>query len=211
MFGYHMGIVNGDGYQSSETKTDINMLLTEGSTYNQTFKTRLDNVARMVQTVQDADGVAIMRLFHEAAGTWFWWSMDGGAQYVRVYKYAFNYLTATKGLKNMIWLLPYDGSPDASFYPGKSFVDLGGADTYAGRRQLRPAESPVQEVRDRFRVDHADRAARVRADSGPRPADVDGHQVAVLQRLDLSLLPVTVQFPLASAVGLHQQLRDHPR
>jgi hypothetical protein len=132
MFGYHMGIANGDGYQSSETKTDINTLLTEGSAYNQTFKTRLDNVARMVQTVQDADGVAIIRLFHEAGGTWFWWSMEGGAQYVRVYKYAFNYLTATRGLKNMIWLLPFDGSPDASFYPGKSMVDLGGADTYAG-------------------------------------------------------------------------------
>ncbi|MFL5308074.1 MAG: glycosyl hydrolase [Polyangia bacterium] len=132
MFGYHMGIANGDGYQSSETKTDINTVLTEGTTYNQTFKTRLDNVARMVQTVQDADGVAIMRLFHEAAGTWFWWSMEGGAQYVRLYKYAFNYLTVTKGLRNMIWMLPYDGSPDASFYPGKSFVDIGGADTYAG-------------------------------------------------------------------------------
>ncbi len=132
MFGYHMGIANGDGYQSSETKTDINTVLTEGSTYNQTFKTRLDNVARMVKTVQDADGVAIMRLFHEAGGTWFWWSMEGGAQYVRLYKYAFNYLTVTKGLRNMIWLMPYDGSPDASFYPGKSLVDLGGADTYAG-------------------------------------------------------------------------------
>ena len=132
MFGYHMGIVNGDGYTSAMTKTDIDTLLTEGSTYNQTFKTRLDNVARMVQTVQNADGVAIMRLFHEAGGTWFWWSMEGGAQYVRVYKYAFNYLTVTKGLTNMIWLLPYDGSPDASFYPGKSLVDIGGADTYAG-------------------------------------------------------------------------------
>jgi Glycosyl hydrolase family 26 len=132
MFGYHMGIANGDGYTSSETKTDINTVLTEGSTYNQTFKTRLDNVARMFQTVQDADGVAIVRLFHEAGGTWFWWSMEGGAQYVRLYKYAFNYLTVTKGLRNMIWLLPYDGSPDASFYPGKSLVDIGGADTYAG-------------------------------------------------------------------------------
>jgi hypothetical protein len=138
MFGYHMGIVNGDGYQSAMTKTDINMLLTEGSTYNQTFKTRLDNVARMVQTVQDADGVAIMRLFHEAGGTWFWWSMEGGAQYVRVYTYAFNYLTLTKGLRNMIWLLPYDGSPDPSFYPGKSVVDIGGADIYAGNGNYDP-------------------------------------------------------------------------
>lgn len=141
VFGYHMGIVSGDGYQSSQTKTDINTLLTEGSTYNNTFKTRLDNVARMVQTVQDADGVAIMRLFHEAGGTWFWWSMEGGAQFVRVYKYAFNYLTATKGLKNMIWLMPYDGSPDGSFYPGKSLVDLGGADTYAGDGNYDPLNS----------------------------------------------------------------------
>jgi Glycosyl hydrolase family 26 len=141
VFGYHMGIVSGDGYQSSQTKTDINTLLTEGTTYNNTFKTRLDNVARMVQTVQDADGVAIMRLFHEAGGTWFWWSMEGGAQFVRVYKYAFNYLTATKGLKNMIWLMPYDGSPDGSFYPGKSFVDLGGADTYAGDGNYDPLNS----------------------------------------------------------------------
>ena len=211
VFGYHMGIVSGDGYQSSQTKTDINTLLTEGTTYNQTFKTRLDNVARMVQTVQDADGVAIMRLFHEAGGTWFWWSMEGGAQYVRVYKYAFNYLTVTKGLKNMIWLMPYDGSPDGSFYPGKSLVDLGGADTYAGDGNYDPQNSLYKKCVADLRVDHADRAARVRADPRSRAADVDGDEVAVLQRLDLALLPVAVQLRLTPAVRLHQQLRDHPR
>jgi hypothetical protein len=138
MFGYHMGIINGDGYTSSQTKTDINTVLTEGSAYNTTFKARLDKVAAMVQTAQTGGAVAIMRLFHEAGGKWFWWSMETGAQYVRLYKYAFNYLTATKGLKNMIWLLPYDGSPDASFYPGKDFVDIGGADTYAGDGNYAP-------------------------------------------------------------------------
>ena len=51
----------------------------------------------MVQTVQDADGVAITRLFHEAGGTWFWWSMEGGAQFVRVYKYAFDYRRPPRG------------------------------------------------------------------------------------------------------------------
>jgi hypothetical protein len=50
MFGYHMGIANGDGYASSQTKTDINTVLTEGSTFNTTFKSRLDKVAAMVQT-----------------------------------------------------------------------------------------------------------------------------------------------------------------
>lgn len=138
MFGYHMGIVNGDGYTSSMTKTDINQVLTESSAYNTTFKQRLDKTAAMIKIVQDADGVAIMRPFHEAGGTWFWWSMEGGAQYVRVWKYAFDYLTRVKGLHNMIWMLPYNGSPNASFYPGKAWVDIGGADTYAGDGKYDP-------------------------------------------------------------------------
>jgi len=138
MFGYHMGIANGDGYASSQTKTDINTVLTEGSAYNTTFKARLDKTAAMVQTAQDGGAVAIMRLFHEAGGTWFWWSMETGAQYIRLWKYAFNYLTVTKGLRNMLWLLPYDGSPNADFYPGKEFVDLGGADIYAGDGKYDP-------------------------------------------------------------------------
>jgi hypothetical protein len=138
MFGYHMGIVNGDGYASSQTKTDINTVLTEGSAYNTTFKARLDRTATMVQTAQDGGAVAIMRLFHEAGGAWFWWSMETGAQYVRLWKYAFNYLTVTKGLRNMLWLMPYNGSPNAAFYPGKDFVDIGGADTYAGDGNYAP-------------------------------------------------------------------------
>ncbi len=142
MFGYHMGLANGeDGYQSSMTPTDINQVLTDGTTLNKTFKARLDKTAAELQPVQDAGGVALIRLFHEAGGTWFWWSMQGGAEYVRLWKYAFNYLTVTKGLKNLLWLMPYDGSPDASFYPGKDFVDLGGADDYAGDGNYDPLHS----------------------------------------------------------------------
>jgi len=29
--------------------------------------------------VQAGNGVVIYRPFHEAGGTWFWWSMEGGA------------------------------------------------------------------------------------------------------------------------------------
>ena len=64
--------------------------------------------------------------------------METGAQYIRLWKYAFNYLTVTKGLRNMLWLLPFNGSPNAAFYPGKEFVDLGGADTYAGDGNYAP-------------------------------------------------------------------------
>ena len=37
--------------------------------------------------------------------------------------------------------MPYDGSPDPAFYPGKAFVDLGGADDYAGDGNYDPLHS----------------------------------------------------------------------
>lgn len=57
--------------------------------------------------------------------------MEGGAQYVRLWQYTFDYLTRTQGLHNLVWLLPFNGSPDRSFAPAKSYYDLGGPDTYA--------------------------------------------------------------------------------
>ncbi|MDP9003016.1 MAG: glycoside hydrolase family 26 protein [Myxococcota bacterium] len=141
MFGYHMGLANGlpDGYQSSKTGVSINAVLTEGSALNTTFKGRMDKAAGEIQAVHNGNGVVIWRPFHEAGGTWFWWSMEGGAQYVRLWKYMFNYMTMVKGLTNILWLLPYDGSPDPSFYPGKAYVDIGGADTYNSAYDYSPS------------------------------------------------------------------------
>jgi hypothetical protein len=143
LFGYHMGITPTDGYEGSKTQTNINEVLTEGTSYNTTFKARLDKTAAMLKTVQDADGVAILRLFHEAGTNcrWFWWGMESPAQYVRLWKYTFEYLTATKGLRNILWMVPLCGSPDAAFNPGKQYTDFGGADTYAGDGNYDPQNS----------------------------------------------------------------------
>jgi hypothetical protein len=43
----------------------------------------------------------------------------------------YDYLTLTKNLNNLVWLMPYSGTPDAGYYPGKQYLDLSGADTYA--------------------------------------------------------------------------------
>ena len=76
----------------------------------------------------------LWRPYHEAGGTWFWWSKEGGAQYQRLWKFQFNYFVNVKGLHNLVWLWPANGSPNSSFYPGKSYVDIGGADTYVNDR-----------------------------------------------------------------------------
>ena len=133
MFGYHMGAPGtADGYAGSQTKIagEIDKALTVGSSENTVFNQRIDAIAKRMLTVQAGNGVVLYRPFHEAGGTWFWWSMEGGAQYVRLWKYTFDRVVNTNGVRNALWLLPYDGSPNAAFYPGQEYVDIGGADNY---------------------------------------------------------------------------------
>ena len=87
---------------------------------------------------ETAGGVAILRLFHEAGNgcNWFWWTMGTSAQWQDLFKYAFNYLTATKGLNNVLWLAPLCGSPTAAYNPGLSTsTSVGRMTTYRGRHR----------------------------------------------------------------------------
>jgi beta-mannanase len=149
VFGYHMGAPStSDGYTGSMTAVSggIASVLTVGSSNNTVFNQRLDNVVNQVMQVQAGGGVVILRLFHEAGGTWFWWSKEGGAQYVKLWNYAFNYITNTRGIKGVLWLLPYDGTPQSSFFPGASHVDLAGADTYNAVDDYSPITSLFNSV-----------------------------------------------------------------
>lgn len=131
---YHMGspAQSQDGYNGSRMSADINAALTPGTADHNRFIQRLDAAAAQLQIVENGGGAVLWRPFHEAGGTWFWWSMEGGNQYNRLWRFIFEYYTQTKGLHNLVWLHPYNGDPQASFYPGKAYVDVGGADTYAG-------------------------------------------------------------------------------
>ena len=132
MVSYHMGAPGQpiDGWTGAQLTADINAVLTPGTSQYQSFISRLDGSASELAKAQAAGVPVIWRPFHEAGGTWFWWSKEGGSQYVRLWKFMYNYYTNVKSLHNLIWLLPFDGQPNASFWPGKAYVDLAGADTY---------------------------------------------------------------------------------
>ncbi|MFE9850213.1 glycosyl hydrolase [Streptomyces sp. NPDC005576] len=149
MICYHMGApTKPDTYEGSQMSVSINSVLTPGTAEYTSFLQRLDNAAGQLQQLQAAGVPVIWRPFHEAGGTWFWWSKEGGSQYQRLWRFAYTYLTQTKGLHNLIWLMPYNGSPDPSFYPGKAYVDIAGADTYAPNGDYAPLTSLYASVKN---------------------------------------------------------------
>ncbi len=133
MIGWHVG-APGTSYCNYGGTASINNTLTPGTREYTSYIAELDAAASQLLRLQ-SQGVAVLwRPYHEAGGTWFWWSKEGGAQYQRLWKFQFNYFVNVKGLHNLVWLWPANGSPNSSFYPGKSYVDIGGADTYVNDR-----------------------------------------------------------------------------
>ncbi len=142
MIGYHMGApTKPDTYEGTQMAVSINAVLSPGTAEHASFVQRLDGAAAELKKLKDAGVPAIWRPFHEAGGTWFWWSKEGGSQYNHLWRFMFDYFTRTRGLDNLIWLHGFNGSPQASFYPGKSYVDIDGADTYAGNGNYDPQKA----------------------------------------------------------------------
>ncbi len=133
MICYHMGAPTAaDTYAGSQASgASIDQALTPGTDQNKVFMQRVDKAAAELQKLEDQGVAVLWRPFHEAGGTWFWWSKEGGAQYKRLWQFMFDYYTNTKKLDNLLWLHPYNGEPQGAFYPGKAYVDIAGADTYS--------------------------------------------------------------------------------
>jgi hypothetical protein len=107
-------------------------VVTSGTPENTSLNAKLDYAAVQLKAMADANVPAILAIYHETqANGWFWWAMTtSGTSFVNLWKYTFNYLTKTKGLTNIVWLMPFSGSVPSAFYPGKDYLDIAGPDTY---------------------------------------------------------------------------------
>ncbi|MGC4086956.1 MAG: glycosyl hydrolase [Polyangiaceae bacterium] len=109
----------------------MNNVLTQGTAEYTSFVGKLDYAAAELKKLQDANVAVIWAPFHEVqANGWFWWSKGTGAQFVSLWKFMFDYFTNTKKLNNLVWLMPFSGTPSAAYYPGKAYLDISGPDTY---------------------------------------------------------------------------------
>ena len=137
MIRYHMGMPpNADSYENSmltpSGSSFFTNVITSGTTENSSFVSKLDYIAYQINVMKTNNVPVLLALFHETQSNgWFWWSKGTGAQFLALWQYAFKYLTTTKGLNNIVWLMPFSGSPSSVYFPGKAYVDISGGDTYA--------------------------------------------------------------------------------
>jgi len=134
----------GVGDVSSLNTTD---LLSNGTTTNTNFVNNLASLATLIQTFASSGVVVILDPFKENNGNYFWFGTNTAGlagpaglmtstQFKSMWQYAWNYLTVTKGLTNIVWLYHINatgsgGSGDTSDYPGNSYADLTGFSIYS--------------------------------------------------------------------------------
>jgi len=119
---------------SALTSAQWTQLLTDGSSLNNAWKARLDEIYPYLKQLQDAGVEVLFRLFHEMNQPFFWWAGQG-ANTANLYKLSHDYLVKTKGLTNLIWVWNVQDfstlATDLNDYdPGNDYWDVLALDVY---------------------------------------------------------------------------------
>ncbi|MDQ7910099.1 glycosyl hydrolase [Phytohabitans sp. ZYX-F-186] len=110
-------------------------IATTGTAANTQWMTWLDAIADGLQWFEDNQVPVIWRPFHELNGGWFWWGGGSNPDFVTVWRHMYDYLTATRGLDNLLWAWSPDvgqafGTKVTARYPGNGYVDIVAFDRY---------------------------------------------------------------------------------
>jgi mannan endo-1,4-beta-mannosidase len=89
----------------------------------------IDAIAVQLKRLETAGVPVLWRPLHEAGGGWFWWGAKGPAACLAFYDIIYNRLTTYHNINNLIWVW---STPEPTWYPGNSKVDILGYDSYPG-------------------------------------------------------------------------------
>ena len=133
---WHMGAPPlEDSYPNSKELVSIEDVIKSGTPENKSFISKLDAMAERLAVLKANKVPVLWRPFHEMNGAWFWWgpkkdSGNDGAQFVKLWRFMFDYFCKEKKLDNLIWVWGGSYEVDSTFYPGDKYVDIVGTDTY---------------------------------------------------------------------------------
>lgn len=152
---WHTGIDFASGYNHSlKDSLDWDKALTPGTPEYNSLVKGMDNAVPYLQELEAEDIPVLWRPFHEMDGTWFWWSKGGPENFVKLWQLMYSRYTEYWELDNLIWVLGYSGNAKAmdEWYPGDSYVDLLGVDSYnpganhalyEAAKKIAPAGMPI--------------------------------------------------------------------
>lgn len=129
---WHWGAPDiGTGYENAKKDFDIGKALTPGTPQYTAMTRQMAEVGDLLTELRDRHVPVLWRPFHEFSGTWFWWGKHGPDAFTALWRLMYDYYTRSRGLNNLIWVLGWAGqNVDRSYYPGREFVDVAGADIY---------------------------------------------------------------------------------
>jgi mannan endo-1,4-beta-mannosidase len=119
------------GIESHLAPSQWSQLVTSGTTLNNAWKARLDTIVPYLRQLRDAGVPVLWRPLHEINDAWSWWG--GNADSARLFQITHDYLAGTQGLTNLVWVwsVKDDSTSNLSqYYPGGSYVDVVGLDSW---------------------------------------------------------------------------------
>jgi mannan endo-1,4-beta-mannosidase len=129
---WHWGAPDiGTGYENSKRDFDLPAALRKGTPQSAAMWRDMERIADLLDDMQSRDVPVLWRPLHEFSGTWFWWGKHGPDRFKALWSAMYDYFTRDRKLNNLIWVLGYAGQNiTAEYYPGRSSVDIAGADIY---------------------------------------------------------------------------------
>lgn len=139
-------------------KPDLRRLLSSApdSPEKRMYWDQVADLVHVLERLDQAGAVVLLRPFHEMNGTWFWWGHDvtrPQTALVELWRDLHAHLTAQ--FDNLLWVYSPATSWNAAiyqYYPGPEYVDLAGFDLYDDRLEPyqpghRPDDDDWTEVR----------------------------------------------------------------
>jgi hypothetical protein len=127
--GWNPGII------STLTAQQFDELLTEGSTLNNNWKARVDEVSIHLAYLKSKGVEVFWRPYHEQNQSVFWWNSQGAGNTKALWRMMHDYMTNIKGLDNLVWIWDVQDISGATNYwdwnPGNQYWDILALDIYS--------------------------------------------------------------------------------
>ncbi|UBU18344.1 glycosyl hydrolase [Nonomuraea gerenzanensis] len=136
------------GVLSHLSDSQWSQLVTNGTSLNNAYKSRLAEALPYLRQLQNAGVPVLWRPVHEMNDGWSWWGGRPGANGSRkLYQITYDYYTS-QGLTNLVWVWNVKDVSMGSigeYWPGSSYADVASLDVWA---KLEPSASDYQAMLD---------------------------------------------------------------